>query len=105
MSLSLLIIFPLVTAIALILCNGLRQVRIVALSGAVVQLVLAFAFLILYWQKRAAGDQSHMLFEQDYTWFTPLNIHYHVGADGISIAMILLTAFLTVAGMLFSCAM
>lgn len=102
MSLSLLIILPLITSLALLLCNGLRQVRVIALSGAVVQLVLAFALLVLYWQERAAGNHSPMLFEQDYTWFTPLNIHYHVGVDGISIAMILLTAFVTIAGILVS---
>jgi len=105
MSLSLLIILPLITAIVLLLCNGLQQVRVVALSGATVQLILAFAFLIIYWQKRAAGDQTPMLFEQDYIWFTPLNIHYHIGADGISIAMILLTAFVTIAGILVSWSM
>jgi NADH-quinone oxidoreductase subunit M len=105
MSLSLLIIFPLITAIALLFCNGLRQVRVVALSGAVVQLIVAFLLFVLYWQQRAAGDHAAMLFEEDYVWFTPLNIHYHIGADGISIAMILLTAFVTIAGILVSWSM
>ncbi|THU41151.1 NADH-quinone oxidoreductase subunit M [Niastella caeni] len=105
MSLSILIILPLITAIALLLCNGLRQVRVVALSGAVVQLIYAFILLVAYWQQRAAGDQALMLFEEDYVWFTPLNIHYHIGADGISIAMILLTAFVTIAGILVSWSM
>ena len=31
-----------------------------------------------------------------------LNINYHVGVDGISIAMILLTAFVVIAGVLVS---
>jgi NADH-quinone oxidoreductase subunit M len=105
MSLSILIICPLITAIALLLCNGLRQVRAVALSGAVLQMIYAFTLLVSYWQQRAAGDYSPMLFEEDYVWFTPLNIHYHIGADGISIAMILLTAFVTIAGMLVSWSM
>src|SRR5687767_8833415 len=102
MSLSLLIILPLVSAILILFCKGLKQVRTVALSGALLQLVLAFAFLVQYWELRAAGDNSIMLFEEDYIWFAPLNIHYHIGADGISIAMILLTAFVTVAGLLVS---
>jgi NADH-quinone oxidoreductase subunit M len=102
MSLSLLIILPLVSAILILFCNGLKQVRTVALSGAVLQLVLAFAFLVQYWALRAAGDNSVMLFEEDYIWFAPLNINYHIGVDGISIAMILLTAFVTVAGLLVS---
>jgi NADH-quinone oxidoreductase subunit M len=102
MSLSLLIILPLVTAILILFCKGLKQVRTVALSGAVLQLVLAFVFLAQYWQLRAAGDLSTMLFEEDYTWFAPLNIHYHIGVDGISISMILLTAFVSMAGILVS---
>jgi NADH-quinone oxidoreductase subunit M len=102
MSISLLIILPLVTALLILFCNGLKQVRTIALGGAVLQLVLVFAFLVQYWELRATGDNSVMLFEEDYTWFAPLNIHYHIGADGISIAMILLTAFVTVAGLLVS---
>jgi NADH-quinone oxidoreductase subunit M len=105
MSLSIIIILPLITAIALLFSNGLRQVRVMALSGAVMQLILSFFLLFTYWQQRAAGNRAAMLFEEDHVWFAPLNIHYHVGADGISIAMILLTAFVTVAGILVSWSM
>lgn len=102
MSLSLLIILPLVTALLVLVCKGLRQVRTVALTGSVAQLLLGFVFLALYWQERAAGNSAVMLFEEDHAWFAPLQIHYHIGADGISIAMILLTAFVTAAGILVS---
>jgi NADH-quinone oxidoreductase subunit M len=101
MALSLLIILPLVTAILLLLCNGLKQVRMVALAGAVVQLIYSFYVLITYWEQRVF-DGTPMLLQEDHVWFTPLNIHYHVGVDGISMAMILLTAFITVAGILVS---
>ena len=43
-----------------------------------------------------------MLFENNYTWYAPLNINYHIGVDGISVAMILLTAFVVLAGVLVS---
>jgi len=102
MSLSLLIIIPLLTSIALLCCNGLRQVRVVALGGAVVQLIVALALLVAYYRARSAGDHSLMLFEQDYTWFAPWRIHFHMGIDGISLAMILLTAMVTTAGILVS---
>jgi NADH-quinone oxidoreductase subunit M len=105
MSLSIIIILPLITAIALLFSKGLRQVRVMALSGAVMQLILSFFLLFTYWQQRAAGNRAAMLFEEDHVWFAPLNIHYHVGVDGISIAMILLTAFVTVAGILVSWSM
>jgi NADH-quinone oxidoreductase subunit M len=102
MNLSLLIILPLLTAVALLFCNGLKQVRTVSLLGAVAQLGLSFVLLGQYLAERATGNTSAMLFETSYSWFKPLNIHYHVGVDGISIAMILLTAFVVIAGVLVS---
>ena len=102
MFLSSLIILPLFTAIAVLFCRGLKQVRVVALSGAIAQLVLGIGLLVQYWKERAAGNDSVMLFQSDYEWFAPMNIHYHVGVDGISIAMILLTAFVVIASVLVS---
>jgi len=102
MNLSFLIILPLITAITLLFCKGLKQVRTVSLLGAVAQLALSITLLGNYWQERAAGNTAKMLYESSYTWFKPLNINYHVGVDGISIAMILLTAFVVVAGVLVS---
>ena len=102
MNLSLLILVPLLTAIAVLFCNGLKQVRLVSFGGALVQLVLAIALLVLYWQERGTGNNATMLFESNYEWFGPLNINYHTGVDGISIAMILLTSFVVIAGVLVS---
>jgi len=47
-------------------------------------------------------SSSNFLFEQNFTWFKNLNINYHTGVDGISVAMILLTAFVVLAGILVS---
>src|SRR5687768_8978499 len=102
MNLSLLILIPLLTAFAILFCKGLRQVRAVSLIGSVVQLALSVLLLIVYSKERGTGNGAIMLFESDFVWFAPLNIHYHVGVDGISIAMILLTAFVVVAGVLVS---
>lgn len=101
MNLTLLIIVPLLTAISLLFCNGLRQVRNIALFGSLLQFGLTIYLLLAYWQQQAAST-SQMLFEYSYTWFKPLGINYHVGVDGISIAMILLTAFVVLAGVLVS---
>src|SRR5258708_17292946 len=43
-----------------------------------------------------------MLFGEDHIWDAPLHIHYHTGVDGISVAMILLTSFIVLAGVLVS---
>jgi len=102
MNLSLLVLVPLVTAFAIIPCKGIKQVRAVSLLGALIQLALGITLLIFYWQERGAGNTAVMLFESNYSWFKPLNINYHIGVDGISIAMILLTSFVVVAGILVS---
>lgn len=102
MNLSLLLIVPLITALGILPAKGLKQVRTIALPGAAVQFLLCGFLLYAYLQERATGNASAFLFEEDYSWYAALNIHYHVGVDGISIAMILLTAFVVLAGVLVS---
>ncbi len=102
MNLSLLILIPLLTAILILFCKGIKQVRTIALVGSIVQLSVTLFLLFAYWQERATGNDSHMLFEFNQTWFDPLHINYHIGVDGISIAMILLTSFVVLAGILVS---
>src|SRR5215831_12442735 len=102
MNLSLLILIPLITAVALLPLKGLKQVRAVSLLGASVQFILSFVLLFFYWKERSSGNSATMLFEDNYSWYAPLNINYHVGVDGISVAMILLTSFVVLAGVLVS---
>lgn len=102
MNLLLLIGIPLLTALAVLLCRNKQQVKLISLAGSVVQLVLAFVLLLAFRQERALDDTSQMLFEQNYKLFTPLNINFHIGVDGISVAMVLLTSFVLVAGVLVS---
>src|SRR5688572_11083345 len=102
MDLSLLVLLPLVTAIAILFGKGLKQVRAIALTGAVLQLLLVIVLFVLYQQERAAGNTATMLFESQYEWFKTLQIGLHIGVDGIAIAMLLLTAFVVAAGVLVS---
>ena len=102
MNLNLLLLIPLLTAIAILFCKGLKQVRSVSLAGALVQLVLSLLLLAEYLKERSQGNTAAMLFEFKRSWFTALNVNYHIGVDGISIAMILLTAFVVLAGILVS---
>lgn len=101
MNLTLLIIVPIVTALALVFARGLKQVRMIAFLGSVAQLVLSFILVYFYYQERSTNNKA-FLFEDNYVWYEPLRINYHVGVDGISIAMILLTAFVVLAGVLVS---
>lgn len=102
MNLSLLIIVPFLTALAILPLKGFKQVRVVSLLGAALQLILAFVLLYFYWSERSSGNNAVMLFESNYIWYAPFHINYHVGVDGISVAMVLLTAFVVLAGVLVS---
>lgn len=102
MNLTLLILVPLITAIALLLMRNKQQVKWLALTGATVQLVLAFILLFAYRNEVASGNAEQFLFQQQYEWFPSWHISFHLGVDGISVAMILLTAFVVIAGVLVS---
>src|ERR1700680_3874601 len=102
MNLSLLVIIPLLNALAILVCRNPKQVRVVSLIGTTLQLVISLILLVLFWKERSAGNFTPMLFQSDYTWISSLNIHFHMGVDGISISMILLTAIVVQAGTMVS---
>ena len=105
MNLTLFLLFPLFTAVAILFAQNLKQIRSIALAGSLLQMGLAVKLLLAFRAERAAGNTSQMLFEYIQNWFTPLHLQYHIGVDGISIAMILLTSFIVVAGILVSWSM
>ncbi|MGB4843399.1 MAG: NADH-quinone oxidoreductase subunit M [Ferruginibacter sp.] len=102
MNLSLLILLPLLTVIVILLMRNAAQVKWVALAGAALQFVLAFVLLYTFRHQRMEGNTAQMLFESQYNWFPSWGISFHLGVDGISVAMILLTAFVVIAGVLVS---
>ncbi|MCC6684644.1 MAG: NADH-quinone oxidoreductase subunit M, partial [Bacteroidia bacterium] len=101
-NLTILILLPLITALLVLLGKTTSQIRWVSLIGSLVQLVLASLLMKSYYAERASGNTAQMLFEHRCSWFKPLNIEYYVGIDGISMVMIMMTAFVVVAGILIS---
>jgi NADH-quinone oxidoreductase subunit M len=102
MNLLLLILIPLATALAVLAMRTQAQVKWVSLVGSAVQLILSIGLFSAYRTARAGGQTVQMLFEQQYNWFPNWHISFHIGVDGISVAMILLTAFVVIAGVLMS---
>ena len=102
MNLLLLILLPLLTAVAILLSRNATQVKRIALAGATLQFVLAFVLFFFFRHERMEGNNAQMLFELRYNWFPAWHIGFHLGVDGISVAMILLTAFVVIAGVLVS---
>lgn len=102
MNLIYFILIPLLTAVLILLARNPSQVKVVALTGAAIQMMVAILLFIVYKNDVAAGNQAQMLFEQQYNWFPAWNISFHIGVDGIAVSMILLTAFVVIAGVLVS---
>lgn len=101
MNLLILLILPIITALA-VLPLAQKQAKTIALIGSLLQWVAALALFYFYFVEKKNGTGTVMFFEQNFAWFQPLNINFHIGVDGISIAMILLTATVVLAGILVS---
>ena len=99
MNLSLFIILPILTCLGILFAKGTQQIKWIALFGSSVQLIMS---IVLFWQYIQLPASNTPAFQFDAVWYQAWNIHYHVGVDGVSIAMILLTAFVVVAGVLVS---
>ena len=92
------VVIPVLMLAGLALTRNMKQIRTVAVIGSTALVALSFVLLYQFLQLRAAGDDSLMLFTGSWMWFEPLNIHLAVGVDGISIAMIILSAIIVFAG-------
>lgn len=100
--LSLFVLIPLLMMAGLALSRNMKQIRTVAVIGSSLQLVFAFIVLFMFLGERAAGNTAEMLFVADTVWYAPLGIHYTVGVDGVSVAMLLLSAIVVFAGVFAS---
>jgi len=99
--LSLFVIVPILLIIALVFTKGLKQSRIVAMVGSIVQLAMSINLVFAYFKERAI-NQDIMVFIKDVVWFEQFNIHYTIGVDGISVALLLLTSIVVLAGVFIS---
>ncbi len=67
-----------------------RDIRIFALVSSLLTFVLSL-HLPVYFHRSLPGFQ----YEVDMQWIASPNIHYHMGIDGISVWLVVLTTFLT----------
>jgi NADH-quinone oxidoreductase subunit M len=102
MNLNLFVIVPILTVIAILMAKDNKQTRLFAAIGSSIQVLQAIALVYLFYAERGNGNTAQMIFMQDYSWFSIPNIHYIIGVDGISVAMICLTAIVVFAGIFAS---
>jgi len=90
--LSVLIFFPAVGALALLLLRGddHKFIRIIALIVSLAE----FLFSLLMIRSVPIGTAGYHL-EEYLKWINQPPINYHLGVDGISLFLVILTTFLT----------
>ncbi|HRF24344.1 MAG: NAD(P)H-quinone oxidoreductase chain 4 1 [Bacteroidetes bacterium ADurb.BinA245] len=102
MNLLLLLCIPLITSLAILPVRSRAMVRWISLFGSVAQLAAAVFLFFAYNQERDTGNTAVVLFEDHFKFISNPEINFHFGVDGIAVAMILLTSFVLVAGVLVS---
>ena len=97
--LSITIFLPLagVLLIAFIQKDNARLIKWIGLCISIVTFILSLA-LYIFFDKGYGGMQ----FIEESTWIAPLGISYHLGIDGISLFLYLLTTFLSALAILSS---
>ena len=96
--LSFFIIVPLLMLAGLWASRSVNQVRGVMVTGASLLLALSVYLTIDYIGLRQAGAMEEMLFTDIISWYAPLHLCYSIGVDGISVAMLLLSAIIVFTG-------
>ncbi|MEE8143172.1 MAG: NADH-quinone oxidoreductase subunit M [Planctomycetota bacterium] len=90
--LSLIIFTPVIGILLLMFLDRryVQELRQVALVISLVPLILSLWMLHMFQE-----GQGKMQLEEVHAWIPTLNIGYHLGIDGISVLLVLLTTFLT----------
>lgn len=95
--LSIITFLPLIGAILVVAINGEGLKKQIALATSLVTFVVS----LLLWTNWQAG-QAGMQFVENYPWLPEIGLRYHVGVDGISLFLVLLTTFLMPIAIYFS---
>ena len=96
--LSLFPAIPLLMMLGLWISRSTKQIHAVMVAGSSALLALSVYLVFAFLGMRAAGNTAEMLFTDSLVWYAPLNIHYSVGVDGISVAMLLLSSIIVFTG-------
>ena len=95
--LSIITFLPLLGAIAVMAVTGEQQKKSIALGTTLV----TFLISLLMWTGWQSGEAG-MQFVENASWLPELGLRYHLGVDGISLFLVLLTTFLMPISVFFS---
>ncbi|MBR3519295.1 MAG: NADH-quinone oxidoreductase subunit M [Paludibacteraceae bacterium] len=105
--LSLFVIIPLVMMAVIFCVNGEKKslIRTIMSIGGFALLCTSAYLTIQFLELRQIDSTSEFLFTESAMWYERFNIHYSVGVDGISVAMLLLSSIVVITGVFVSYAM
>lgn len=86
--------------IAFISSRNEKAIKWTAVIFTIVPLALALYLFCAF--DRSLSAAGTIQFEEKYLWIAPLGAHYHLGVDGLSMPLLLLTAFLGFLAVLIS---
>ncbi|MFC2065761.1 NuoM family protein [Chloroflexota bacterium] len=86
--------------IAFISSRHVGAIKGVAAVFTAIPLILSLYLFIVF--DRSLSAAGVIQFEEKLLWIAPLNAHYHLGVDGLSMPLVLLTAFLGFLAVLIS---
>ncbi len=92
--LSTIIFLPVVGAIIIALFSGGRPRLVKYLAAIFTFIPLVLAVIIFANFDRSAAATGLIQFEEKLAWITTLNAYYHLGVDGLSLPLVVLTTFL-----------
>jgi len=92
--LTTIIFMPIVGAIIITLVPGLssRMIRYVASLFTIIPLAISLFLFISF--DRSFAMVGTFQFEEIFSWIAPINAHYHLGVDGLSLPLVLLTTMI-----------
>jgi len=97
--LSIILFSPLVGALIIMALPKEKHLAIKLVAAVCAFISLALSIYVFFAYDQAAGG---MQFEEQIRWIPSLGISYHLGADGISLPLLLLTGVVTFCGVLVS---
>ncbi len=92
------IIVPVLMLAGLFLAKSRKQILSIMVAGSSLLIVLAGYLTYSYLSLRNSGADDVMLFTSSVEWYKDLNIRFSLGVDGVSVAMICLSAIIIFTG-------
>jgi NADH-quinone oxidoreductase subunit M len=99
--LSTILFLPAAGALVIVLLKNKDEIVTKRLALVFTAIPLALAIYLFVAFDRSFGA-ALVQFQENYLWIAPLNAHYHLGVDGLSLPLLLLTTFLGFLAVLIS---